>query len=147
MTGNQLKMIALITMTIDHVGVILLPQYPILRIIGRLSFPIFAYMVAEGCHYTHDIKKYAARLFLFAVVVFIGAFVMAFENIDMVDCFTATISLASNVGTCFGYIGYDGDFEGFSSFTKIFMSFIMLAGRLEFYTILVLFTPGFWRAN
>ena len=87
------------------------------------------------------------HMFLFAVVVFIGAFVMAFENIDMVDCFTATISLASNVGTCFGYIGYDGDFEGFSSFTKIFMSFIMLAGRLEFYTILVLFTPGFWRAN
>ena len=48
LTGNQLKLIALITMTIDHIGYILLPQYRILRIIGRLAFPIYAYMIAVG---------------------------------------------------------------------------------------------------
>ena len=37
MTGNQLKILALVTMTIDHVGVVLLPQYLVLRIIGRLT--------------------------------------------------------------------------------------------------------------
>lgn len=58
LTGNQLKIIALISMTIDHVGVQLLPNVHILRIIGRLAFPIFAYMIAEGCQYTHDRKKY-----------------------------------------------------------------------------------------
>ena len=57
MTGNQLKIIALIAMTIDHVGLILLPQVELLRIIGRLSFPIFAYMIAEGCFFTHDKKR------------------------------------------------------------------------------------------
>lgn len=68
MTGNQLKMVALITMTIDHIGVILLPQYPILRIIGRLSFPIFAYMVAEGCHHTHDKRRYLEGIVLLGLL-------------------------------------------------------------------------------
>ena len=58
LTGNLLKLIAMLTMTIDHIGVILLPQYRILRIIGRLTMPIYAFMIAEGCHYTHrDICK------------------------------------------------------------------------------------------
>lgn len=58
LSGNQLKIIALITMTLDHIGIQLFPQISILRIIGRLSFPIFAYMIAEGCQYTHNRKKY-----------------------------------------------------------------------------------------
>ena len=58
LTGNQLKLIALITMTIDHIGVSLLPQYTVLRIIGRLAFPIFAWMIAEGCRYTRNRRKY-----------------------------------------------------------------------------------------
>ncbi len=58
LTGNQLKIIGLAAMTIDHVGLILLPQYVILRIIGRLAFPIFAYMIAEGCRYTRNMYRY-----------------------------------------------------------------------------------------
>ena len=42
LTGNQLKIIAMIAMTCDHVGLQLFPQVTLLRIIGRLSFPIFA---------------------------------------------------------------------------------------------------------
>ena len=57
-SGNQLKIIALIAMTIDHIGVQLLPGVSILRIIGRLAFPIFAYMIAEGCQFTRNRKKY-----------------------------------------------------------------------------------------
>ena len=56
LTGNQLKLIALITMTIDHVGMMLLPQLRILRAIGRIAFPIFAYMIAEGCRHTRNRK-------------------------------------------------------------------------------------------
>lgn len=48
LSGNQLKIIAMITMLIDHIGVNLFPSVTILRVIGRLSFPIFAYMIAEG---------------------------------------------------------------------------------------------------
>ena len=58
LTGNQLKMLALIAMTLDHIGASLLPRVTFLRIIGRLAFPIFAYMIAEGCQYTRNRKKY-----------------------------------------------------------------------------------------
>ena len=63
-----LKLIAIISMTIDHVGGVFFPEYPVFRYIGRLAFPIFAYCLTVGLLYTHDIKKYLARLALFAVI-------------------------------------------------------------------------------
>ncbi len=63
-SGNALKIIAAITMLIDHMGVVLFPRAEILRIIGRISFPIFAYMIAEGCHYTKNKLKYFLSVFL-----------------------------------------------------------------------------------
>ncbi len=67
LTNNQLKILALVTMTADHVGLQLLPQYPILRIIGRLAFPVFAYMIAEGCRYTRDRRRYLLTMALMAL--------------------------------------------------------------------------------
>lgn len=68
MTGNQLKIIALITMTIDHIGKLIFPQYRVLRVIGRLAFPIFAFMIAEGCKYTKSSKSYLASIVTLAAV-------------------------------------------------------------------------------
>lgn len=75
MTGNQLKILALVTMTIDHIGVVLFPQYSILRIIGRLSFPIFAYMIAEGCFYTRSKQRYLGGIAALALVCQVVFFV------------------------------------------------------------------------
>lgn len=65
-TGNQLKLIALITMTCDHVAYQLLSPdsvaYMILRIVGRLAFPLFTYMIAEGCRYTRNRKRYLTNI-------------------------------------------------------------------------------------
>lgn len=58
LSGNQLKLIAMITMTIDHVGMVIFPGVMILRIIGRLAFPIYAFMIAEGCCYTRNRRRY-----------------------------------------------------------------------------------------
>lgn len=55
-------------MLIDHVGCFLLTECTLLRIVGRLSFPLFAFMFAEGCRHTHDKKKHFLLL-LFATVV------------------------------------------------------------------------------
>lgn len=63
-----LKIIAITSMLIDHIGSVLLPDYNILRIIGRLSFPIFAFLVVEGYFHTRDVKKYLQRLFVFGVI-------------------------------------------------------------------------------
>ena len=62
LTGNQLKIIAMIAMTCDHVGVQIFPQLQWLRLVGRLAMPIYAFMIAEGCLHTRNRKKYLARL-------------------------------------------------------------------------------------
>ena len=63
LNGNQLKVIALFAMTIDHAASVIWPNYPtdwwilLIHIIGRMAAPIFWYFVAEGWHYTHNRKK------------------------------------------------------------------------------------------
>lgn len=91
LTGNQLKLIAMLTMTIDHIGAILLPQYRFLRIIGRLSMPIYAYMIAEGCHYTHDRKAYFLRLLGLAVLCQV---VYTLVDRSLYQCILVTFSLS-----------------------------------------------------
>lgn len=63
-----LKMIAIASMLIDHMGAILFPQYIILRYIGRIAFPIYTYTLVEGFMHTRDIKKYMVRLGIFALL-------------------------------------------------------------------------------
>lgn len=68
-TGNQLKIIAAIAMVIDHTGSYLFPDLTVLRIIGRLAYPIFAYMIAEGFEHTKNRKKYLLRMVVMAVLL------------------------------------------------------------------------------
>ncbi len=51
-------------MLIDHIGYIFFPEIDLLRIIGRISFPIFAFMIAEGCEYTKNKLRYFLTIFL-----------------------------------------------------------------------------------
>ncbi|MGI6392638.1 MAG: TraX family protein [Candidatus Izemoplasmatales bacterium] len=79
MSGKTLKIIALITMTIDHIGLYLLPAdtilYTICRCIGRVAFPLFSFMVAEGFHHSHNVKKYFLRLFGYCLIIEIGVLI------------------------------------------------------------------------
>ena len=86
LSGSALKMIALITMMIDHIGSVLLSQaafantpfinigshgltlYFIVRKIGRLSFPIYCFLITEGYIHTHDRKRYGINLLAFALI-------------------------------------------------------------------------------
>lgn len=54
LNGNQIKIIAAISMLLDHIGVTLYPQNMLLRILGRAAMPFFAFMIAEGCRYTKN---------------------------------------------------------------------------------------------
>jgi hypothetical protein len=65
---NALKIIALISMLIDHIGLHLLGDNIVCRIIGRLAFPIFAFFVAEGLKKTRNQKRYILLLLLFAII-------------------------------------------------------------------------------
>lgn len=65
---DLLKWLALVTMTVDHIGLMLYPQIQGLRFIGRLSFPLFAYLLVLGISSTHDISKYFKRMLIFALL-------------------------------------------------------------------------------
>lgn len=74
LNSNALKIIAIIAMTIDHVVSVVFPNYPtdwwilLLHIIGRITAPTMWFFIAEGYHYTHNLKKYITRMFIFAVI-------------------------------------------------------------------------------
>lgn len=68
LSGFTLKCIAMVTMLIDHMGYVLFPGYVIFRIIGRLAFPIYCFLLVEGAVHTSNWKKYLGRLFLFALI-------------------------------------------------------------------------------
>ena len=91
LTGNQLKLIALVTMTVDHIGMLLLPRLIILRIIGRIAMPLYAYMIAEGCRYTHDRRRYFLRLAGLALVCQV---VYYFADHSLYQCILVTFSLS-----------------------------------------------------
>lgn len=68
MTSSGLKGLAIFTMLVDHVGCVLFPEAGWLRGIGRLSFPIFCFLISEGCYYTGNLPRYLGRLALFALL-------------------------------------------------------------------------------
>ena len=65
---NLLKLVAMLTMVCDHAGKMFFPQYRILRIIGRIAFPIYAYCLAVGCVYTRNPLNYLKRIALLALI-------------------------------------------------------------------------------
>lgn len=64
-----LKYIAVVSMTLDHIGVILFPDLIFLRILGRLAFPIFAFMIAQGYRHTSNRGRYFLSIFGIGVVL------------------------------------------------------------------------------
>ena len=79
LSASTLKIIGCIFMVIDHVGAILLPDMEILRIIGRLSYPIFAYFLAEGCRYTRNKLKRFLLVLGLAIICEAVAFIVTGE--------------------------------------------------------------------
>ncbi len=91
LSGNQLKIFALIVMTCDHVGKELFPQLAFLQIFGRLAFPIFAYMIAEGCRYTRNRKRHLLNIASLALLCQVVYFV---AEGSLYQCILVTFSLS-----------------------------------------------------
>ncbi|PAE18215.1 hypothetical protein CHH80_22875 [Bacillus sp. 7504-2] len=77
--GRMIKLAAISLMVVDHIGFIFFPEYLILRIIGRLSLPLFAYSAAIGYTRTKNPKKYIIRIFCLAVISQVP-YVFVFNN-------------------------------------------------------------------
>lgn len=110
LSGNQLKILAVIFMTIDHVGLHLFPGIQIFRILGRLAFPIFAFTFAEGCKYTKNRARHFIVLFLFAVLcqaVYSYAMNSLYQNI------LVTLTLSASVIYSFDFAKRTRNFLGY----------------------------------
>ncbi len=92
LNNNSLKIIAAVTMLIDHIGYILFPTVLIFRIIGRLSFPIFAFMIAEGARYTKNKLKHILTLGILGVIFQIPM-MLIFKDFHWNVLITFTLSL------------------------------------------------------
>lgn len=90
--GFTLKIIAIVAMLIDHIGAVLYPNVILLRLIGRLTMPIMAFLIAEGFHYTKNRRKYLARLLIFGVISQLP-FMWAFDTGTLNVMFTLALSV------------------------------------------------------
>ena len=98
LSGNQLKILAALFMIVDHVGALFFPGIigPMswMRYVGRLSFPIFAFFIAEGCRYTKNRARYLGVLSLMGLVFhLVYYYVVGDETLNVIVTFAMGVAL------------------------------------------------------
>jgi trk system potassium uptake protein TrkH len=91
------------------------------------------------------VSKTALFFFVYFAVFFFSVLLVSLDGKDLVSSATAVISALSNIGPGLGMVGPTGNFAAFSALSKAVLSFCMIAGRLEFFPLLVLFVPSVWK--
>ncbi|MCB0602601.1 MAG: TrkH family potassium uptake protein [Saprospiraceae bacterium] len=86
-------------------------------------------------------------LLIYLLVFLSGSVVVAFLGMDFISAIGAVATCLANVGPGIGTVGPVNNFAAVPDAAKWFLSFLMLLGRLELFTILLLFTPYFWKSN
>ncbi len=85
--------------------------------------------------------------FLYLAIFAFGSLIVSLDNFDLPTSVSAVASCLGNVGPGFNLVGPTMNYSIFSEPIKVFLSFIMLAGRLELFTIVMLFIPSFWNPD
>ncbi|MBE5796909.1 MAG: TrkH family potassium uptake protein [Clostridiales bacterium] len=93
------------------------------------------------------LSQVAVFAFMYILLILLGAMLISLDGVhaDFETNITAAITCVSNVGPGFGAVGPMGSFAGYSAYSKLILSFLMLAGRLEIFPLLALFHPAIWR--
>ena len=101
--------------------------------------------------YNHSVVKkevvvnILAFFMLYLILFIIGAAVLSTQGLDFISSIGGSAASIGNVGPALGSIGPAFNYEQITGFAKIWCSFLMLIGRLELFTILIIFTPYFWK--
>ncbi|MDO9153106.1 MAG: TrkH family potassium uptake protein [Paludibacter sp.] len=94
---------------------------------------------------TDVLTRVLAFVVLYLVVAGFGIMVLAMSGMGFIESIGGTITCLGGVGPGFGGVGPAGNYSEIPEFSKWFLSLMMLAGRLELYTVFLLFTPAFWK--
>jgi trk system potassium uptake protein TrkH len=98
-----------------------------------------------GAAVTNEVLSSVLAFMLMYGAVLIGAtMLLLLSELDVVTAFTAVVACINNTGPGLGQVGPSGNFQGLTNFQTWVLTFTMLLGRLELFSLLVLFTPGFW---
>lgn len=89
----------------------------------------------------------ANYIFLYIFVVFSGSLLISLNGFDLMTTISSVMTCVGNIGPGYNLIGPALNFSVFSDFSKLILSFLMIAGRLELFTFFMLFSPHYWNAN
>ena len=82
---------------------------------------------------------------IWVILLVIGTLALAAAGSDVMTSFSAAAASLGNVGPAFGAAGPSHTYDHFHTFSKLVMALLMILGRLEIYTVLIVLTPRFWR--
>ena len=91
------------------------------------------------------VQRLLAFAFLYILIILFSWGVFVLAGMPFVEALGAAVTAIGNVGPGFGENGPTGSFADISAFAKIYMALLMIVGRLEIFTVLILFTSGFWK--
>lgn len=113
----------------------------------RMIHPQAVIPIRYNGHFVNEdiVTKVLAFVLLYLFVVALGVLVLSMSGIPFMESIGGMITCLGGVGPGLGAVGPAGNFAHIPDFSKWFLSFVMLLGRLELFTVLVLFTPAFWK--
>ena len=91
------------------------------------------------------VSKILAFMFLYLAILVASFLILSFSGMGFEESVGSAISCMGNSGVGLGSIGHTGYFANIPTFSKWYLSFLMLTGRLELFTVLSLFMPAFWK--
>jgi trk system potassium uptake protein TrkH len=124
-----------------------------LKLIKRsFSMRIHPYRVSKITINEHEISsdiaiKATGFVFIYMATVIIGTLLISINGLGFMTSFSCAASCLGNIGPGFGLIGPAFNYSMLNSFSKLICSFLMIAGRLEIYTVLVLFSKYYWNPD
>lgn len=86
-------------------------------------------------------------IFFYIALTFLGSILVSLDDVDMMTAFSAVITCLSNVGPGFSQVGPSMNFALLNDFSKFILSVLMIAGRLEIFTLFIVLSPRYWNSN
>ncbi|MDR2303736.1 MAG: TrkH family potassium uptake protein [Treponema sp.] len=115
--------------------------------IRRVLYPqgVFSIRLNKKVGRKDVVYSVAGFIFLYMLVAAVTTLITAVSGVELFSAFSASLSILGNMGLGFGAVGPSHNYGGFANHIKWLFSLVMIAGRLELWTVFVLFTPEYWR--